>query len=385
MSEAEQPSYPGPVLRIAASYGWRLLVVGTVGYFAFRLISHLMTLVIPFSVALLVTALLRPVLVFLRRRGVPRVAATLLSVLGALLLIGGVVSLVVVRATDEFPQVGDQINRLVPHLKNWLITGPLHVNSTTVNHLSDTLTHLVQTHSSAIASTAVSTGKTVLDILTELVLAIFIVVFLLYYGEGVWNFLIRGFPSAVRAKVDGAGRAAWNTLSHYVRGTLVVAAFHGTVIAITLAVLGVPLVAPLAVLVSLGSFVPLVGAVVTGLLAVGVAGVTQGFVSALVVVIVLLVDNQVEAHVLQPLVVGRYVKIHPLAVVVSLVVGAIFLNIFGAIIAVPVVACVNSAVRALLASRDLDQPMDPAKTDSDPSEPAASEERALHAGEAPAG
>ena len=130
------------------------------------------------------------------------------------------------------------------------------------------------------------------------------------------------------------------------RGTLIVAAFHGVVILITLTILGVPLAFPLAVLVALGSFVPLVGAIVTGALAVGVAGLSQGVVAAVIVVAVLVLNNQIEAHALQPFVVGRYVRVHPLAVVLSLAAGALLFGIFGAIVAVPVVACANSAVRA---------------------------------------
>ena len=130
------------------------------------------------------------------------------------------------------------------------------------------------------------------------------------------------------------------------------ATFHGVVVASTLAILGVPLAFPLGVLVGLGSFVPLVGAFVTGVLAVAVAGLSKGLLAAIIVVAVLLLDNQIEAHVLQPFVVGRYVRIHPLALVLALASGAVLFGIFGAIVAVPVVACINSAIRAVMDSRD---------------------------------
>ena len=132
------------------------------------------------------------------------------------------------------------------------------------------------------------------------------------------------------------------------RGTLVVASFHGIVVYVTLTIMGVPLAFPLAVLVGLGSFIPLVGAIVTGALAVAVAGLTKGLAEALVMVAVLLLDNQIEAHALQPFVVGRYVRIHPLAVVLALGAGAILFGIVGAIVAVPIVACINSAARTAL-------------------------------------
>lgn len=351
--------YPGPVLRTASDYGWRVLVLGAVVLYGIKLLSHLSTEVIPFIVALLVTALLRPLLSFLRRRGLPRGVATVVAVLFAILVLGGVLSLVVIRAIDQAPQLGDQINRLIPDVKRWLVTGPLHVSQSSVNNFSKTLTDEVSKNSSALASTVVSTGKTVLDLLTGLVLAIFITIFLLYDGEGVWEFVVKAVPKPGRHRADSAGRAAWQTLGHYVRGTLVVAAFHGLAIAVALLVLGVPLVLPLAVLVAIGSFVPLVGAVVTGIVAAGVATIEQGVGAGIVIVIVLIVDNQVEAHLLQPFVVGRYVHIHPLATVLALAAGALLFGIFGAIVAVPAVACVNSAVRSLIAAPEPDEAMDP--------------------------
>lgn len=341
------PAYPGPLLRVAADYAWRLLALGTVGFFLIRLLSHLTLALIPFLVSLLVTALLRPILTFFRDRGLPRGVATLATMLTAVVLLGGVITLVVIRAAEQAPQLGNEINTLIPQLKHWLITGPLRLNPNTVDNLSKTLTNDVTKNSSAIASTALSTGKTAIEVLGGIALVVFSTILLLYDGDRVWAFLLKGVPRASQPRVDAGGRAAWETLSHYVRGTLVVATFHGIVIAITLTILGVPLAFPLAVLVALGAFVPLVGAFVTGVLAVGVAGLSKGLVAAVIVVGVLLLDNQIEAHALQPFVVGRYVRIHPLAVVLALAAGGILFGIFGAIVAVPVVACVNSAIRAV--------------------------------------
>ncbi len=128
--------------------------------------------------------------------------------------------------------------------------------------------------------------------------------------------------------------------------------FHALAIALVLGILGIPLVLPLAVLVAIGSVIPIVGAVVTGLAAVAVAGVTGGLTDAIIVAVVLVADNQIEAHLLQPFVVGRYVRIHPLAIVVSLTAGAVLAGILGALFAVPLVACSSSAVRSLLGEPD---------------------------------
>ena len=345
-------TYPGPVLRTVGDYAWRILAIGTVVYFGVRLLSRLSEAVIPFVVAILVTALLQPLAHRLRRFGLGRGVATVFTMLIAVVVVGGLITIVVVRAAQQAPQLGNEINNLLPQIKHWLITGPLKLNANTVNNLNTTISNDITKNSSAIASTALSTGKTVLALLAGLVLAIFCTIFLVYDGDRVWAFLLKGVPESARPAADAAGRAAWSTISYYIRGTLIVAFFHGIVVAVTLSVLGVPLAFPLAVLVGLGAFVPLLGAVVTGVLAVGVAGLAKGLVAAIIMAAVLLLDNQIEAHVLQPFVVGRYVRIHPLAVVLSLAAGGLLFGIPGAVIAVPVVATINSAVRAALAMRD---------------------------------
>ncbi|MBV9661776.1 MAG: AI-2E family transporter [Acidimicrobiales bacterium] len=342
----------GQWFRTAGDYAWRLLALGTVGYFVVILLSKLSLVVIPFLASILVTALLHPLTARLRRGGLPKGLATLATLLVAVVIVGGLMTIVVVRAAEQAPQLGNQINDLLPHIKRWLINGPLKLNPTTVNNLNNTISKDITKNSSAIASTALSTTKTVVDILAGLVLTVFSTIFLLYDGDRIWAFLLKGVPRSTRPTVDLAARAAWVTIGHYVRGTLIVATFHGVVVAAALSIMGVPLAFPLAVLVGLGSFVPLVGAVVTGILAVGVAGLSKGLVAAVVMVAVLLLDNQIEAHVLQPFVVGRYVRIHPLAVVLSLAAGGVLFGIVGAVIAVPVVAVINSAARAVLAARD---------------------------------
>lgn len=348
-SLAQGVQLPGMLIRVASAYAWRLLAIGAVVYFAVKLLEKLSLAVIPFVAAVLVTAVLHPLAVRIRRAGSSRLVATLLTMLTALIVFGGLLTIVVVRAAQQAPQLGEEFNHLLPHIKHWLIDGPLKINPKTVNSLDQTVSKDITKNSSAIASTALSTGKTVLEVLGGIVLAAFSTIFLVYDGDRVWAFLLKGVPSPVRDRVHAAGLAAWTTISYYVRGTLIVAAFHGLVVEITLSILGVPLAFPLAVLVGLGAFVPLVGAVVTGVLAVAVAGLAKGLVAAIVMAAVLLLDNQIEAHILQPFVIGRYVRIHPLAVVLALSVGAILFGIVGAVVAVPVVATINSAVRAATA------------------------------------
>jgi putative heme transporter len=351
VSDKDKPQLPGPVLRTGAAYAWRLLMLAAVLYVLLRTFEHLLEVVVPVAVALFLSALLHPLQSFLRRRGVPRVLATLGTILVAVVLIGGLLTAVAIRAINQFPQLGHQVNATLPDLRHWLETGPLHVNSKTVNDLSNTISKEVSAHSSVVISAAASTGKTVVEVATGILLTFFTTIFFLYDGPKVWHFVCLIAPRPARPRVDAAGRAAWSTLGHYVHGSLVVAIFHGVAIALVLAVLGVPLVLPLAVLVAIGSFVPIIGAVITGLVAVGVAGVTHGTTAAIIVAIVLVADNQIESHLLQPFVVGRYVHIHPLAVVISLTAGAVLAGLVGAIFAVPLVACLSSAVRSLTQPR----------------------------------
>jgi putative heme transporter len=348
MADEDQPRHPGPLLRTATEYTWRLLLLGVTAYLVLRVLGHLLEVIVPVALALLLSALLDPLLRALRNRRVSRGIATLATILTAVVVIGGLMSLVVLRAIDQLPQLADQVNAVIPHLRHWLEKGPLRVSPKTVNNLSNTISKEVSRHSSTIASAAASTGKTVLELATGLLLTFFITIFFLYDGARVWQFVCLAVPRDARPRVDRAGHAAWDTLRQYVQGTLVVAIFHGLAIAVVLTILGVPLVLPLAVLVAAGSVVPIVGAVVTGLVAVGVAGVSQGLTAAIIVAIVLIVDNQVEAHILQPFVVGRYVRIHPLATVLALTAGGVLAGIVGVLFAVPLVASLSSAVRVLV-------------------------------------
>lgn len=347
----ERSRVPGPLLRTSTDYAWRLLVVGITVYLALRVLGHLLEVVVPLAVALLFSALLDPLRGALDRRGFSRGWATLVTIVVAIVVLVGIGTLVVDRTIEELPQVTDQINALIPHIRHWLIHGPLHLRPNAVDNISTTLSQELSKHSSAIISAATTTGRSVVSFLVGLLLTFFITIFFLYDGKRVWHFVTLAFPAPARTRVDAGGRAAWETIGHYVHGTLVVAVFHGLAIAVVLLILGVPLVLPLAAIVAIGSFVPIVGAVVTGLVAVGVAGVTQGLTAAIIVAIILVVDNQVESHLLQPFVVGRYVHIHPLATVLALAAGAVLAGILGALFAVPIVATVSSAVKAILASR----------------------------------
>lgn len=321
------------------------MVLAAVIVGALYLLSQIMVTVIAAVAALLVAALLRPAVVMLSRH-LPRTLATIIVLVGGMLILGSILAAVVVRAIAEVPAVGDQVSRAVPSVEHWLVHGPLHLNYRTIKDFGNTIIKYVKLHSSTIAATAATTGRVILRVLIGAIVAFLVTIFLLHDGERIGDFLVGAVPRPVQPRARQAGAAAWQALVHYIRGTAIVAVFHALVTALTLWLLHVPLVLPIAFLVGVGSFIPVFGPVVFGAVTVAAAGVTQGLTAAIVVLGVIVADSQVDAHVLQPFVVGRYVRLHPLATILALALGDELFGILGAIVAVPLLGCLNAAVHA---------------------------------------
>ena len=256
---------------------------------------------------------------------------------------------------------------------NWLRNGPLHLSDTQLSSFQAEILNTLSANQASITVGALTTAATVGEIVTELLLVVFTLIFFLHGGLGIWQFLLGVVPGRVRNRVDVAGRRGLAALVSYVRATAVVATVDALAIGIALAVLGIPLAVPLAALVFLGAFIPIIGAVVAGAVAVMIALVAQGLVSALIVLGVVIAVMQLESHVLQPLLLGRAVKLHPLAVVLSIATGLLVGGIAGALLAVPLLAVLNSGIRSLLS--EADEHVDPEDVhtsepeDSGPDEP----------------
>lgn len=343
-----------PLLQDSAGWCWRILVVAAAITLLGMLARKLELVVLPLLTALLLTALLAPVAARLRSLRLPRAAAAIVTVLLAIGVLGGIGVFVVNRAAAGYPQLVDQIGHLVDQTQRWLTTGPLHLDQQKSGNFGGRIADALRSRQGQVASGVVSAGRTLADIVTDVVLTLFLTLFLLYDGPRIWAWLTGLFPDSAREKTDRVGENMWRTLSGYVTGTFLVALFHGVVMGITLTILGVPLVAPLAVLIFIGGFIPLIGAVVFGGLAVLVTLVTNGPTAAIVVLIVLIVENQVEGHVLQPFVVGRHVRLHPMAIALTLASGAVIAGLPGAIFAVPLVAALNAAAVQLRPPRGAD-------------------------------
>jgi predicted PurR-regulated permease PerM len=334
-------------LRVGAGWAWRLLLLAALLWVAGRVASLLYVVIVPFAAAILLSALLQPLTARLRRAGLGPLRATWCTLLLAFGLIGGAVWLVTARVEAEYPALVTQVEHTSTQLQSWLASSPLHVRTGNLEKISDNLVNFLSKHSSTVEGAALTGGRIVVELLAGTVLCFFISFFLIKDGERIWSWLISGLTDARRRRADLAGHAAWQAVVYYVRGTMAVAAIHAVVMGITLAIVGSPLVAPLALFMFVAAFVPLVGVLIAGTAAILIVLASKGLIAAVIVLAVMIVMNQMEGHLLQPQVVGKMVRLHPLAVILVLAVAGVTAGIAGAVVAVPVTAALTSAARAL--------------------------------------
>lgn len=335
-----------PVLATLAAWSWRLLLVGAMVYAFALIIGRISFVALPVAIAFLLTALLFPLTRRLRRAGLRPIYATWITMLFGLAFIVGIGFMIGVRANDEFPRLVEQIQLTARNAQDWLLHGPLQLKEAQLADMVEELTKQANERRSEITGTLLSGATAIIEVLASIVLLLFVTFFLLKDGDRIWAWFLRAFGT-VAPRVDRAGRVAWITLSHYVQGTVAVAAIHGIIIGVVLAGMRVPLWAPLAVLIFLASFIPIVGILFAGAIATLVTFGAQGWVYALIFVGVLILEQQLENHVLQPLIVGRALEFHPLAIILVLAVGGVLGGIAGAVVAVPVVAIVYRALPEL--------------------------------------
>ncbi|MDH6607601.1 putative PurR-regulated permease PerM [Streptomyces sp. SAI-208] len=336
-------------VRVAAEAGWRLLVLAGTVWVLMRIISSVQLVVFAFVVALLITALLQPTVARLMRHGVPRGPATALTAILGFVIIGLMGWFVTWQVMENIDDLSDQIQSGIDDLRNWLLKSPFHVTDKQINQIAKNLREAVGANTDQITSAGLEGVQVVVEALTGILLTFFSTLFLLYDGRRIWGWTLKLVPAAARPAVAGAGPRAWRTLTAYVRGTVLVALIDAVFIGIGIYFLDVPMAVPLAVFIFLFSFIPLVGAVASGALAVLVALVTQGVFTAVMTLAVVLAVQQIEGHILQPFILGRAVRVHPLAVVLTVATGGMVAGIGGAVVAVPLVAVTNTVVSYLKA------------------------------------
>ncbi|OJX72274.1 AI-2E family transporter [Leifsonia sp. 71-9] len=331
-------------VRLAGAWSWRLLVIGAVIAVVVFLIVQLRLIVIPVLIAVLLAALLVPFKDFLHRHGWPRWLAIVAALIALVIVVGGLLYLAIWQVSRESHELRTQSVAAFDQFRSWLTTGPLGLSEGQIDGAFQSLWTSIQQDSQVFISGALSLGSTLGHVLAGALLTIFSVLFILIDGKSIWGWIVRIFPRNARAALDGAGQAGWVTLRNFAKVQILVASIDALGIGLGAFFLGLPLVIPISVLVFLGSFIPIVGAVVTGALAVFIALVFKGWVFALIMLGVVLLVQQVEGHVLQPLIMGTAVKVHPLAVVLAVAGGSLLAGIPGALFAVPFVAVLNVMV-----------------------------------------
>jgi len=340
-------------VRLAAAWSWRLVVIGLLGYFLLELVSLLRIVVVPLVVALLLTALLGPAVLALRRLGAPRALAAAVVLITGIAAVAATLTGVISQFIDGLPQLSHNASEGIGTIQSWLKTGPLHLSDAQLDQWITKGRQWLNGNAGSLGTSALSAVGTVSEMLAGVVLVLFSTFFFLRDGDNIWRFTVRLLPPAARHRLHHAGHASWRSLGAYVRATVLVAFIDAIGIGIALYVLKVPFALPLAALVFLGAFVPIIGAALSGTVAVLVAlvDVNGGAVKALLVLAAVILVQQLEGHVLQPLIMGKAVAIHPLAVIVAITGGVVLAGIIGALVAVPLVAVLNTGIRHVAASR----------------------------------
>jgi predicted PurR-regulated permease PerM len=401
-------------LDLAAAWAWRLIVIGVAAYALFRGVEYFAELTIPVIIALLIAALGSPLVAWMEGIGIRRGLGAAIVVLGGLGLVATMLAFAGQQVASGANDLATQVSDGLGEIRNWLNTGPFHVSDRQINDYiqkaQDSLSKKAQ--SGAFLSQVTNIGSALTHILAGLFLVLFSTYFFLADGDRIWAFFVRIAPRAARARVDSSGRVAWISLTQFVRATVIVAvtdavgvmiaasilqvqfvlaigvivflgafvpivgAFVAGTVAVLVAgtdaigvmiwaaILGIPFIGAIGVLVFLGAFVPMIGAVLAGTVAVLVALVAKGPVVALLMLAGVVVVQQIEAHVLQPFLMGRFVSVHPLGVIVAIGAGVVTAGIPGALIAVPLAAAVNAVVQHLATYTDVgEEPLDAAEDD----------------------
>ena len=339
-------------VRLAGAWAWRFILFVAAAYLLIRVISMLRVVVIPIVVALLLAALFEPMAAALRRREMNRSLAAGLVLISGLIVVFGGLALIVQTFIAQLGNLSTQVSEGIAEVQRWLAQGPLHLSQSQLNDALDRLQKGITENQGSLTSGALNTASTLGEVVAGFFLVLFTLFFYLRDGGQIWTFLCRMLPRGARIPTARAGHYSWHTLVSYVRATVLVAFVDAAGIGIGLAILRVPLALPLAALVFLSSFVPVIGATLSGTVAALVALVTVGPVKALIVVGIVIAVQQLEGHVLQPLIMGRAVALHPLSVILAIAVGVVVAGVVGGLVAVPLLAVLNTAIRYLFSHPD---------------------------------
>jgi predicted PurR-regulated permease PerM len=335
-----------PGLRIGAAFAWRLLVVSAAIGAVLALAWLLSGVVVPFLIGVILAALLVPLSALLQRHRCPKWLAIAVAWIILLGVIGGLALLVTERVINEVPTLQKQIASVGDQLRSLLATHPFGLTPEKVSGYITGMGQWLQDNASRVALGAANAGKHIVHVLEGVFIMIFVILFAMIDGAGIWAWVARLFPQRARARIDFAGRAGWHTLSAFARVQIFVAAIDAVGIGIGAWLLGVPLATPIAVIVFFGALVPIIGSIVAGAAAVVIAFLFNGLGDALIMLGVVLLVNQLEGNVLHPFLTGGVVRVHPLGVVLGVIAGASVGGVAGAFLAVPAIATANAMIHA---------------------------------------
>lgn len=348
-------------VELAAQWAWRFLVIVAAGYLITRALGFLSLVVVPLVVALLISALVEPIVGVLGRIGLRRHLSALLVVIGVIVAVGALLSFAGTQVANGVSDLATQTSKGLGEVRDWLVSGPLHASDSQVDAWVATVQKTVEEWGSKQAANPVSRFSEIGGVALDAVAAFFIVIFSTYFfcaeGSRIWTWVVRLTPRAARSRINSSGQVAWVSLTQFTRATVVVAAVDAIGIMIVATILRVPFIAAIGVLVFVGAFVPLIGATVAGTVAILVALVSQGPLTALLMLGGVILVQQLEAHGLQPFLLGRWVRVHPLGVILAVTTGIVLAGVAGGLVAVPLAAAVNAVVHHLTAdSADPDDP-----------------------------
>lgn len=354
---ATRENAPPPWLRTAAGWSWRLIVLVAGIALVFWAVTQVLIVFVAVFLALVMTAVLNP-LTDLYDRVMPRALATAAAILSGVLVIGGLLTYVVVSVAGQWERLAGEFNTGIDQIVDLIENNsfPVNVEVDTRDQWIDDAADWIQENSQTLVSRAAESAGSIVEGVAVLVLAIFCTVFFLASGAAMWRWFMTQVPARTRERWHAVAGAGWYTFSGYTRGIVLVAISNGILAGVFLSILGVPLAAPLAVLVFIGTFIPLIGAPLAMIIAAVVALAADGLLTALVVTLGIAGIGQLEGHVLQPLIMGKQVSLHPVVVALGVTCGTVVGGILGAIIAVPLIAVAWSVYSTLRKHAEGDGP-----------------------------
>ncbi len=341
----DSPTAVPPGVKAASEWSWRLLLIGAALYAVAMVLRGVSEVVVPVAIAVLLTALLHPVAARLHRR-LPTGASAGITVFGTIVVIAGLFTLVGTQFTAGFADLTKQVATGLGQIRDWVRTS-FNITDAQFDEYFDTVREKVS-QSGNLGDTAAAVGLTATHFIAGLFIALFSLFFFLYEGPRIWAWIVRLFPHAARDRVNSSGIVAWGQLSAFVRATMIVALVDAIGISVGAAILKVPFAFAIGILVFLLAFIPIVGALLSGAVAVLLALVAHGPAVAIIMLAVVIGVQQLESHVLQPFLLGKAVSVHPLAVILAIACGSIIAGIVGALVAVPFAAVSNAVGKHLL-------------------------------------